>query len=254
MTNLVSHFAFFPMQTSAGTWCETGSISESDVVSVPKTIPLELAATLSASPFTAFRLLSDFGSLSPGDVVVHNNASSPVGTALVQIAKSMGIRTISLVDETSAEYSPSVERLKLMGSDVVVDEAFATSDEFKAVISDMPAPKLGINGSTIGSCDVVASLVQGGGTVVTYCLGASDDASIKSKGLSPASFSLPAWLKGQNRSTVDAMVSELVKMIEEGELTGWLQKVKFDELPHAIDEGGMMRRKLVTIMPQAADV
>lgn len=221
---------------------------------MPKTVPLELAATLSASPFTAFRLLSDFGSLTPGDVVVHNNASSPVGTALVQIAKSMGIKTISLVDEKSTEYSASVERLKLMGSDVVVDEAFATSAEFKSVLSDMHPPKLGINGSSGDSCSIVAKLVGSGSTVVTYCPGESDDATIKAKGLAPASFSLPAWLNASDRAHVDGMVAELVKMIEEGKLTGWLQKVKFDELPYAIDKGGMMRRKLVTIMPQAADV
>lgn len=227
-------------------------MSESQVLPVPNTMRIELAATLSASPFTALRLLSDFGSLSSGDVVVQNDASSAVGTAVVQIANALGLKTISLVDERSADYAPTVERLKLMGGDVVVGESFVDSDGLKAVLADMPAPKLGINGSRKAeSCAAVAGLVGEGGAVVTHCPGVSNGSAIKLRGLSAAAFSLPDWLEKSSRAEVDGMVKQLTAWIEEGRLTAWLQRVAFDELPQAIKQGGDARRKLVALMPAA---
>lgn len=237
------------MQAAIGTWCESAVVSESEVIAIPKTMKLELAATLSTSPFTALRILSDFGSLSPGDVIVQNAGSSAVGTAVVQIANAMGLKTVSLVRESSADYAPTVERLKLMGGDVVIGESYVSTAGFQAVMSDIGAPKLGINGSDTVSCALVSSLVGKGATVVTYCPGVLNAASLKAKGASAASFSLPAWLAGSQRSDVEAMVTKLTGMIEDGKLTAWLQRVKFDDLPAAIKAGGMTRRKLVTMMP-----
>lgn len=239
------------LQTSLGTWRESGTVNESQVIRVPNTMRLELAATLSASPFTALRLLSDYGSLSPGDVVVLNNASSAVGTAVVQIANALNLKTISLVHEASADYAPTVERLKLMGGDVVVEESLAASDALDLVLSDMPTPKLGLNGGDADSCALLARLVGKGGTVVTYCPGVSSDSAITPRGLAAESFSLPSWLESNDRSDVEAMVAQLTNMIEEGKLTAWLQRVKFSDLPAAIHVGGMTQRKLVALMPAA---
>lgn len=221
------------------------------MIRVPNTIRLELAATLTASPFTALRLLSDYGSLSPGDVIVLNNASSAVGTAVVQIANALNLKTISLVHGASADYAPTVERLKLIGGDIVVEESFAGSGALDLVLSDMPTPKLGINGGNADSCALLTELVGKGGTIVTYCPGVSNDAAITSRSQEAESFSLPSWLESSDRSAVEAMVAQLTDMIEGGKLTAWLQRVKFNDLPSAIDAGGMTQRKLVALMPAA---
>lgn len=215
---------------------------------MPKSIRLELAATLSASPFTAYRILRDFVTLSPGDVILQNAGSTPVGTAIVQLAKAMGVQTISLVNTSSADYAPTVERLKLMGGDVVIGEPYVSTHGFQQVLSDMPKPSLIINGGDEASCATLAALAPEGSTVVTYCPGVVDTAALTSKSCKPTTFSLPDWLEQTDRAQVQNMVIDLTNMIESGQLTAWLQRVKFDQLPAAIQQGGMVNRKLVAVM------
>lgn len=228
-----------------GTWREAALVSEAQVLSVPSTIRVELAATLSGA-FTALRLLSDFGALSAGDVVVQNDAASPVGTAVVQLARARGLRTVSLVDAAAPDYAPTVERLKLMGGDVVVGQAHAASPALAAVLADLPAPKLALNAGDAAACAALAGMVAEGGKVVTHSTGVAARGS--------ATFSLAAWLDKSPRKDVETMVNTLTNMIEDGKLTGWLQRVKFEELPLAIGTGGMLRRKLVAMMPAAGTV
>ncbi|KAI0564749.1 trans-2-enoyl-CoA reductase [Gracilaria domingensis] len=239
---------FLRAKTSLGTWRESSVIDSAHVIPVPRNIRVELAATLSASPFTAYRLLRDFVNLQPGDVVLQNAASSPVGSAIVQLAKSMGLETVSLVNTPSADYAPTVERLKLMGGDVVIGDQYITTEGFYQVMSDMPKPSLVINGADEASCATLAAIAPKGTTMVTYCPGEANPKALRSKGLKNASFSLPEWLEQTDRAQIESMVIDLTNMIESGELTAWLQRVKFDQLPAAIQQGGMINRKLVAVM------
>lgn len=66
---------------------------------VPNDIPEAYAATLSVNPSTAYRLLADFESLSPGDVIIQNGANSMVGLAVIQMAREKGIKTINVIRE-----------------------------------------------------------------------------------------------------------------------------------------------------------
>ena len=43
------------------------------------------------------RMLKDFVSLKPGDCVLQNGANSAVGQAVIQIAKTLGVTTVSVV-------------------------------------------------------------------------------------------------------------------------------------------------------------
>ena len=42
-------------------------------------------------------MLLDFVKLKPGDVVIQNGANSAVGQAVMQIAKTMNVRTVNVV-------------------------------------------------------------------------------------------------------------------------------------------------------------
>ena len=44
-------------------------LAEDDVISLPNDIPLLSAATLGVNPCTAFRMLSDFEDLKPGNLL-----------------------------------------------------------------------------------------------------------------------------------------------------------------------------------------
>lgn len=242
-----------PVKAGVGTWCEASVVPAASVAPVPSATRLEIAATLSASPVTAVCLLRSFGGLSAGDVVVQNCGSSAVGTAVVQIAAAMGLRTVSLVRERATDYAPTVERLKLMGGDVVIGEAHAKSAGFKAVMADLPKAKLGINGSPdAAACKAVMGLLGAEGTIVSYAPGVPQAAGSKKLKLKHEVFDVAEWLDQAERADVEKVVSELAMLVEEGRLTAWLQRVPFGELPKAVETGAPLRRKLVAIMDGAS--
>ena len=96
-----------PAAQGWGMWRTHGVAPESQWLRVPKDLPIPMAATLSVNPCTAFRLLQDFATLEPGDTVVQNGANSAVGQAVVQLARSMGLRTVNVVRDRHASASAS---------------------------------------------------------------------------------------------------------------------------------------------------
>lgn len=84
-------------QAGLGTWRHAAVLSSSDVLAVPKSVPLAVAATLTSGASTALRLLSDFSTLSSGDVVVQSGGESAVGEAVVQLAAKRGVKTVTFV-------------------------------------------------------------------------------------------------------------------------------------------------------------
>lgn len=231
-----------------GTWRECGQVAATDVMRVPSTMRKELAATLPGSPATAYRLLRDFATLEDGDVVIQTAAGSPVGTALAQLASQKGVRVISVVCETARDYAPTVERLKLHGSEVAVGQSYCDSAGVRAVLADMPAAKLAVHGGDEAGCAVLARLISKGCPVVTYCPGVADAAALAAVGARSSTFSLADWLRCAKRSEVESMMQEVVGLMECGALTGWLQRVNFNSLPQALKRGGSTRRKLVAMM------
>ena len=86
-----------PTLAGFGTWRDRAVIDESVLFKVPKDIPVEYAASLSVNPCTAYRLLRDFKTLKPGDVIIQNGANSMVGLSIVQMAREMGVKTINII-------------------------------------------------------------------------------------------------------------------------------------------------------------
>ncbi|KAI1894887.1 hypothetical protein AGOR_G00120390 [Albula goreensis] len=65
-----------PRDAGLGTWRTAAVFSEDVLTPVPNDIPLLSAATLGVNPCTAFRMLSDFEALKPGDSVIQDAANS----------------------------------------------------------------------------------------------------------------------------------------------------------------------------------
>lgn len=79
-------------------WVQESKVKEAALLKVPNDIaPAEYVATVAVNPSTAYRLLRDFESLKPGDVIVQNGANSMVGYAVIQLARHMGVRTINII-------------------------------------------------------------------------------------------------------------------------------------------------------------
>lgn len=99
-----------PSQAAFGTWRTHAVCAAADVTPIPnedRAVSVDDAATLSVNPCTAYRMLKDFAhggrGVAPGDVVIQNAATSGVGTAVIQIAKAMGVKTINVIRDRSVE-------------------------------------------------------------------------------------------------------------------------------------------------------
>jgi NADPH:quinone reductase-like Zn-dependent oxidoreductase len=100
-----------------GTWREYVVAEASDLEVVPPSIPVEMASMAFINPPTAWRLLTDFAPLRPGDWIVQNAATSAVGLSVIQMAHEFGFRTLNFVRNPEAK-----EWLKPFGPTVVLEE------------------------------------------------------------------------------------------------------------------------------------
>ncbi|XP_027005797.1 enoyl-[acyl-carrier-protein] reductase, mitochondrial isoform X1 [Tachysurus fulvidraco] len=156
-----------PRDAGLGTWSATSVFNEGDLVTVPSDISVHSAATLGVNPCTAFRMLSDFESLMPGDTVIQNAANSGVGQAVIQIAAAKGVHTINVVRDRP-DLQQLTERLIAMGATYVIKEEMLRKPEIKDIFKVCPRPKLALNGVGGKSATELLRQLQAGGTMVTY--------------------------------------------------------------------------------------
>ncbi|KAH9479593.1 Enoyl-[acyl-carrier-protein] reductase, mitochondrial [Psilocybe cubensis] len=105
----------------AGTWATHRNVEFEDVAKVPgaEALTETQAATLTVNPPTAYNMLNDFVDLKPGDWVIQNGANSAVGQAVIQIAKSRGLKTINLIRDRP-DLDQLVSKLQSLGADHVL--------------------------------------------------------------------------------------------------------------------------------------
>ena len=108
----------------ASTWATHTVVPAGILFKLPAGIDPLQAAMLKVNPATAWRLLHGFAELKPGDWVVQNLGNSAVGRCVIQIARDMGVKTISFVRRSEV-----VEELKGLGADHVLldDDAGLTA-------------------------------------------------------------------------------------------------------------------------------
>ncbi|MGJ8638905.1 MAG: zinc-dependent alcohol dehydrogenase family protein [Opitutaceae bacterium] len=145
-----------------GAWCEYACVPVGELLKVPSEVPLEQAALSFINPPTAYCLLKHIVDLAPGSWVLQNAGNSAVGLSVIQMAKALGLRTISQVRRESL-----VEPLKRMGADHVVLEG---SDWVKQVstLTDGEPIRLALN--SIGGASAMDQIkaLGSGGTQVTF--------------------------------------------------------------------------------------
>ncbi|MDQ8193437.1 zinc-dependent alcohol dehydrogenase family protein [Coraliomargarita sp. SDUM461004] len=100
-----------------GAWQAAACVAADELLIVPPEVPVEQAAISFINPPTAYCLLKKIVDLKPGDWVIQNAGNSAVGLSVIQMAKAMGLKTISQVRREEL-----VEPLKAMGADHVVLE------------------------------------------------------------------------------------------------------------------------------------
>lgn len=142
---------YFTHVANVGTWRRETVCARDHVMRIPdrETLSVEAAATLLVNPPTAFRLLTDFVALRPGDVVVQNGANSAVGRLVVQMAAAMGLRTVNIVRDRAdfdglaselASLAPSNQTLILRAETLKEDAHEQIRAQFDGAL-----PRLGLN-------------------------------------------------------------------------------------------------------------
>jgi len=116
---------------------------------------------LRINPATAWRMLHDFVPLQPGDWIAQNAANSAVGRAVMQIARSIRVRTANIVRRTEL-----VEELKSEGDLILLDDDNAR--EKITAATGRSGIRLALNSVGGESALRLASSLAFGATVVTY--------------------------------------------------------------------------------------
>ncbi|MBK1883070.1 2-enoyl thioester reductase domain-containing protein [Luteolibacter pohnpeiensis] len=146
----------------AGTWATHTVMPASSLFKLPKDIDPIQAAMLKVNPATAWRLLNGFGQLKPGDWIVQNAANSGVGRCVIQLAASLGVRTISFLRRPEL-----IKELQGLGADHVFLDDKDGHAAAKEVLGGANAA-LAFNAVGGDSALGLMKLIREGGSHITY--------------------------------------------------------------------------------------
>ena len=101
----------------SSTWATHAQVSGNTLFKLPLALDPLQAAMLKVNPATAWRLLTGFQQLRPGECIVQNASNSGVGRCVIQLAKTLGIYTINFVRRPELH-----EELLALGADLVLSD------------------------------------------------------------------------------------------------------------------------------------
>ncbi len=146
----------------AATWATHALVPDDALFRVPSGIDPLQAAMLKVNPATAWQLLHGFEQLKAGDWIVQNAGNSAVGRCVIQLARDLGVRTISLVRRAEC-----MEELRHLGGDHVFLDADDTLASAREILSGATAA-LAFNAVGGDSALRLMKLLREGGSHITY--------------------------------------------------------------------------------------
>jgi trans-2-enoyl-CoA reductase len=145
-----------------GTWSQHMVAPEQFFALLPPDIDLAQAAMLRINPVTAWLLLKEFVPLLEGDWIAQNAGNSAVGRALIQIAATLGIRTLSFVRRADL-----IPELEAQGATAVFTDDAEGHAAARERLGTSPV-RLAANAVSGDSAIRLMNLLAPGGTLVTY--------------------------------------------------------------------------------------
>lgn len=200
-----------------GVWQEYACMPAEDVLLVDPEIPVDQAAISFINPPTAYCLLNRVVEWQAGDWILQNAGNSAVGLSVIQIAKAMGLKTVSQVRREEL-----IEPLQSMGADHVVLEGSGWPKRIKELTGGAPI-KLALN--SIGgesATDQIKALGEGG-TQVTFGGMVGDKVRFPTRFLifndvRLVGFWWDKFCKTRGRDAVREVMDEVYKMMRAGTL------------------------------------
>ena len=202
----------------ADTWATHTTVPAASLFKLPPGIDPQQAAMLKVNPATAWQLLHGFERLKPGDCIVQNAGNSAVGRCVIQIARDLGIRTISLVRR------PELigELRALGGSEIFLDNP----DGLAAAKSALGGAKAALAFNAVGGDSALRliKLLCEGGTHVTYGAMGRKPVTIPNgllifRDIRVRGFWLTRWAENAPDEEVRGVYSELASRIAAGKLS-----------------------------------
>jgi len=213
---------------------------------------LDQLSMLVSSPATAHLLLQNYATLGEGDWVIQTAANSAVGSAVIQMAKARGLRTVNIVRRDEV-----VDELKALGADVVLvgtdrlaeRVAGATGGaQIKLALDAIGGPLIGL---------LVEALGQGG-TLVSYSQVVQEPAAISPaalifKQITLSGFWLSQWFAEASDEDKQALFGTLVPLVVSGQLALAVDATyPLDQLTDAVSRSmGGRRNGKVILHPNA---
>ncbi|MDC7694231.1 zinc-binding alcohol dehydrogenase family protein [Asticcacaulis sp. DXS10W] len=99
----------------AGGYGPLTAIDASYVVKIPTNVPFNVAASAPVAYTTARNIIFNYGAPASGDWLLVHSAAGGVGSAILQISRNAGFRTIALTSSAKLDYA------KRQGADVAID-------------------------------------------------------------------------------------------------------------------------------------
>lgn len=228
-----------PYRSGFGTWRTDAVAKENELVKIANDIPAAYAATLSVNPATAFRLLSDFEDLKPGDVIMQNGANSMVGLCVIQMAREKGIKTINIVRSDRPDAEKMTRLLSNLGGDINVLDTQVNTSVMKEIMNDLPPCRLALN--CVGG-EIAAEMMRClgvGGTMVTYGGMSKRPITVPVdlltyKQLKLKGFWMAAWYEENGLGAKTSMIADLVAIVRSKKLTLFHELHDFDDFDHAL--------------------
>jgi NADPH:quinone reductase-like Zn-dependent oxidoreductase len=146
----------------ASTWASHTTIPGVSLFKLPPGIDPLQAAMLKVNPATAWQLLHGFGMLEDGSCIVQNAGNSAVGRCVIQLARDLGIRTVSFVRRPEL-----IEELQALGADHVFIDDDAGLASAREALGGANA-ELAFNAVGGESALRLMKLLREGGSHITY--------------------------------------------------------------------------------------
>ncbi len=200
----------------ANTWAEEVICSANVALKIPSETPTEQAAMIKVNPVTAWAMLTNFTKLPKKSWVIQNAGNSGVGLCVIQIAKLLGLRTISLVRREAL-----IPELTELGGDLVLLDNKDSIAHIKETLKE-ELPTLALNAVGGDSALRLMDALAPSGIHVTY--GAMSMRSLKVpnkflifKGIQLHGFWCTEWLDKKRQPEIEAVFQKIAQwMIHNG--------------------------------------
>ncbi|ODV77931.1 NAD(P)-binding protein [Suhomyces tanzawaensis NRRL Y-17324] len=191
-------------------------------VKVPADLKEAEAATLTINPATAYQIFHNYHKLEAGDWIVQNAGTSQVSQYITQLAKSRGVKTLSVVRDGKSK--AELDKLYELGATSVIDESTLLSSDFAAKLKEIVGDghvRLALNSVGGATASALFGAVGQDGYFISYGASSGDpQVTINTSQQLVNNISVvPYWLTGNSKrdpqSRIDT-VKEVIKLYEQG--------------------------------------